>query len=145
MQIQIVKTLDGKDCSNTGAFPAKDTLEITLKIPRDLALVSPRMAIAPDGGNDSEVFPEYCGFDGENDRFRFALDLGKMGEDGYGGLFYYEFRFDRNYKTYYTASINNVDFTLAERPSRRFLLLTYDPDFETPRTYYGTEHWKMAT
>lgn len=138
MQIQIVKTLDGKDCSNTGAFPAKDTLEITLKIPRDLALVSPRMAIAPDGGNDSEVFPEYCGFDGENDRFRFALDLGKMGEDGYGGLFYYEFRFDRNYKTYYTASINNVDFTLAERPSRRFLLLTYDPDFETPRTYYGT-------
>ena len=138
MQIQIVKTLDGKDRSNTGAFPAKDTLEITLKIPRDLSLVSPRMAIAPDGGSDSEIFPEYRGFDGENDSFVFALDLGKLGEDDCGGLFYYEFRFDRDFKTYYTASVNNVDFTLAERPSRRFLLLLYEPDFETPRTYYGT-------
>lgn len=138
MQIQIVKTLGGNDRSNTGAFPAKDTLEITLKIPRDLELVSPRMAIAPDGGDDCEILPEYRGFDGENDDFLFALDLGKMGEDGYGGLYYYEFRFDKNYKTYYTASVNNVEFSLADRPSRRFLLLLYEPDFTTPHTYYGT-------
>ena len=138
MQIQIVKTLGGKDRSNTGAFPAKDTLEITLKVPRDLELVSPRMAIAPDGGDDCEILPEYRDFDGENDDFLFALDLGKMGEDGYGGLYYYEFRFDKNYKTYYTASVNNVEFSIVDRPSRRFLLLLYEPDFTTPHTYYGT-------
>lgn len=138
MQIQIVKTLGGNDRSNTGAFPAKDTLEITLKVPRDLELVSPRMAIAPDGGDDCEILPEYRGFDGENDDFLFALDLGKMGEDGYGGLYYYEFRFDKDYKTYYTASVNNVEFSIVDRPSRRFLLLLYDPDFTTPHTYYGT-------
>lgn len=138
MQIQIVKTFGGADRSNSGAFPAKDTLGITLRIPRELALVSPRMHLAPDGEDDREIFPVYDGFDGENDSFTFMLELGKLREGGYGGLFYYEFRFDRNYKTVYTASINNVDFTLTDRPSRRFLLLLYAPDFQTPRTYYGT-------
>lgn len=138
MRIQIVKTLDGRDLSDINAFPAKDTLEITLQIPRELQLVSPRMVIAPDGERDREFFPEYKGFDGENDEFLFSLDLSKLGEGQYGGLFYYEFRFERNYKTVYTASVNNVDFTLAERPSRRFLLLLWEPGFETPRAFYGT-------
>lgn len=138
MQIGIVKTVNGIDRSLAGAFSAKDPLKITLHIPRELQLVSPRMVICHDGEADRELIPEYCGFYENGDVFTFDLDLDALCGDEDHGLFYYEFRFEQNYKAVYTSSINNVDFTLTDRPARRFLLLVYQPSFTTPECFYGT-------
>ena len=138
MQIGIVKTVNGIDRSLAGAFSAKDPLKIALHIPRELQLVSPRMVICHDGEADREFIPEYCGFYENGDVFTFDLDLDALCGDEDHGLFYYEFRFERNYKAVYTSNINNVDFTLTDRPARRFLLLVYQPSFTTPECYYDT-------
>lgn len=138
MQISIIKTVLGKDRSLSGAFSIADTLEITLHIPRDLQLVSPRLILCPDGGNDREIIPEYKGLGKRGDIFTFSLNLSALCADETGGLFYYDFRFERNYQTVYTNSTNNVDFTLATAPSRRFLLLVYESEFTTPTCFYDT-------
>ncbi len=138
MQIDIVKTVNGMDRSLAGAFSAKDALKITLRIPRALQLISPRMVICSDGEVDRELIPAYGGFNESGDIFTFDMDLTALcGDEGHG-LFYYEFRFEQNYKTVYTSSINNVDFTLTDHPARRFLLLVHQPSFTTPKAFYGT-------
>ncbi len=137
-QIAIVKTVNGKDCSERGAFCISDTLKIVMSIPRSMELVDPSMVICRDGQRDVTILPFYEGLKGDNDVFTFTLDLEKMCDHEDDGLFYYEFRFAQNYKTLYTSSINNVDFHLSDRPARRFLLLVYEKDFETPKNYYGT-------
>lgn len=138
MQIGILKTVDGKDFSTSGAFSANDTLKITLQIPRALEFVDPAMVICRDGHRDRTLLPMHEGEKNGTDIFTFTLHLNALCEGENNGLFYYEFRFAKNYMTYYTSSINNVDFSLAEKPARRFLLLVYDPAFTTPKGYYGT-------
>lgn len=138
--IGIVKTVNGKECSTSGAFCVTDTPKITLHIPRALELVDPAMIICRDGYRDKTILPLYHGYDtdGDKDIFSFTLNLSALCEGETDGLFYYEFRFAHNHKTVYTSSINNVDFSLADKPSRRFLLLVYEPSFTTPKGYYGT-------
>ncbi|MBR5539091.1 MAG: glycoside hydrolase family 13 protein, partial [Clostridia bacterium] len=138
MQISITKTLNEKDCSAQGAFKYSDCPEITLCIPRENGLVEPSMVICRDGDNDVTVIPAYIGEKDNSDFFRFRLDLKALCGDEHDGLFYYEFRFQQNYKTIYTSSINNVDFYLCDRPSRRFLMLVYEDGYSTPESYYGT-------
>ncbi|MBQ4150531.1 MAG: glycoside hydrolase family 13 protein [Clostridia bacterium] len=137
-QIAIIKTVDGKDCSNNSAFAVDATPKITLRIPRSLALVDPSMVICRDGQRDKSILPVYEGEKGDEDIFTFTLDLKKLCNEEDEGLFYFEFRFAQNDKTLYTSSINNVDFYLSDRPARRFLLLVYESDFKTPESYYGT-------
>ena len=137
-QISITKTVGGKECSSSGAFCISDTLKITLTIPRSMALVDPSMVICRDGQRDMTLLPFYEGLKDDSDLFTFTLNLEKMCDHEDDGLFYYEFRFAKDYKTLYTSSINNVEFYLSERPSRRFLLLVYEKGFTTPKKYYGT-------
>lgn len=137
MQIKILKTIDGIDCSALGAFPASATLRITLQIPRALEIVDPSMVICRDGHRDQTILPTHEGEKDGDDRFSFTLQLQSLcGEDN-DGLFYYEFRFAKDHKALYTSAVNNVDFTLSDRPARRFLLLVHDPSFTTPTRYYG--------
>ena len=137
MQIEIVKTVQEKDRSYSNAFSAKDILKITIKIPRQMQIVSPKLVISRDGGMDFEMLPEYGGYYDGCDCFFLSMHLETLCGDEQNGLFYYELRFEHNYRTLYTNSINNVDFTLSEKPARRFLLLVYEPDFTTPRCFYG--------
>ena len=138
MQIGITKTLNKTDCSERGAFCYNETPEITLRIPRELCLVNPCMIIAKDGEDDVKLLPVYGGAEGEADIFTFKMDLASLCGDACEGLFYYEFRFEKDYRTVYTSSINNVDFYLTDKPSRRFLLLVYEDGFTAPKSYYGT-------
>ncbi|MBQ6893103.1 MAG: glycoside hydrolase family 13 protein [Clostridia bacterium] len=137
-QIAIVKTVNGKDRSASGAFCISDTLKITLSIPRSMELVDPSMVICRDGQREMTLLPFYEGLQNDTDVFTFTLNLEKMCDHEDDGLFYYEFRFAQNHKTLYTSSINNVDFYISDRPSRRFLLLVYEKGFTTPKSYYGT-------
>lgn len=138
MQIGILKTVDGQDRSASGAFSASETLQITLLIPRAMELFDPAMVICRDGHGDRTLLPTHAGEQDGVDHFTFTLKLKDFCEGKSNGLFYYEFRFEQNQKTIYTSSINNVDFSLSDRPARRFLLLVHDPDFVTPKGYYGT-------
>ncbi len=137
-QIVIIKTSGGKDCSSTSAFTAAETPKITLKIPRELELVDPSLIINRDGHRDKAILPVYEGFEDGYDIFSVTLNLAQLCGEEESGLFYYEFRFERNHRTVYTSSINNVDFYISERPARRFLLLVYEPSFSTPKSFYGT-------
>ncbi len=138
MQISIIKTLDKKDCSATGAFRYSDRPKITLRIPREMNMVDPSMVICRDGADDCVILPLYEGCEDNTDIFTFDLGLSSLCEDETGGLFYYEFRLQSNYKTVYTSSINNVDFYLCDKPARRFLMLVYEDGFSTPESYFGT-------
>lgn len=138
MQISIIKTLDKKDCSVRGAFRYSDRPKITLRIPREMNMVEPLMVICRDGASDCTILPAYDGFEDNADIFTFDLDLSALCADETDGLFYYEFRFQSNYKTVYTSSINNVDFYLCDKPARRFLLLVYEDTYSTPKSYFGT-------
>ncbi len=138
MQIGIIKTVDGKDRSYSGAFSAEESIVLTLLIPRAMELVDPAMVICRDGHRDRTLLPTHTGEENGIDRFTFTLHPCSLCEGQCDGLFYYEFRFEKNHKTFYTSSVNNVDFTLSDRPGRRFLLLIYDPAFQTPKGYYGT-------
>ncbi len=137
MQIEIVKTVQEKDRSYSNAFSVNDTLNITIKIPRQMQIVSPKFIICRDGGEDSEIIPEYCGYQGGCDTFSLSLHLETLCGEEPSGLFYYEFRFERNYRTLYTSSVNNFDFTLSEKPARRFLLLVYEAGCTTPQRFFG--------
>ncbi len=137
MQIEIVKTVQEKDRSYSNAFSVNDTLNITIKIPRQMQIVSPKFIICRDGGEDSEIIPEYGGYQGGCDTFSLSLHLETLCGEEPSGLFYYEFRFERNYRTLYTSSVNNFDFTLSEKPARRFLLLVYEAGFTTPQRFFG--------
>lgn len=138
MQIGILKTVDGNDRSASGAFAANEVVTITLLIPRAMEIVAPVMVICRDGQGDQTVLPIQEGEKDGVDRFSFTLKLNTLCEGENNGLFYYDFRFEKDHKTLYTSSVNNVDFTLSDRPARRFLLLAYDPSFTTPKGYYGT-------
>ena len=137
-QIAIIKTVDEKDCNMRGAFAANEAPKITLRIPRNLELVDPAMVICKDGQCDNTLLPTYEGFQDGCDIFTITLDLNLLCDNENHGLFYYEFRFEKNHKTYYTSSINNVDFHLSEHPARRFMMLVYEPSFKTPESYYDT-------
>ena len=138
MQLGIIKTLNGADCSERGAFCYSEAPTITLRIPRELCLVDPSMVIARDGDADVKLLPVYNGVDGDVDVFTFDMDFASLCGEECEGLFYYEFRFESNYKTVYTSSINNVDFYLSDKPSRRFLLLVYENGYSAPKNYFGT-------
>ena len=137
-QIAIIKTSGGKDCLLRNAFALNETPKITLRIPRELELVDPAMVICRDGQRDKTILPTYEGFKDGCDIFTITLNLELLCDNETDGLFYYDFRFEKNYKTYYTSSINNVDFYLSEHPARRFVLLVYEPSFKTPEKFYGT-------
>ncbi len=138
MQIRITKTLDNRDCSAMGAFCYSDRPKITLSIPRGMNIVDPSMVICRDGARDRTVLPLYLGEKDGEDIFTFDIKLAALCGDDSEGLFYYEFRFESNFKTLYTSSINNVDFVLCDKPSRRFLLLVYEDSFKAPSSYFGT-------
>ena len=143
MQIGILKTVNGKDRSTSGAFSASETVKITLLIPREMALVDPAMVICRDGDRDHTLLPTHEGEQNGIDRFSFTLKLDALCGDASNGLFYYEFRFEKDHKTLYTSSRNNVDFSLSDHPARRFLLLVHSPDFTTPAGYYGTNMYHI--
>ena len=137
MELLIRKSVGDADCSSVNAFLVNATVKFTLTIPRQMEMVEPRLIFAPDGGEDTTLYPVYDGYADGADVFSLELSLCDICE-GDGGLFYYEFRFAKNYKHLYTSSVNNVDFTISEQPGRRFALLVYAADFETPRAFYGT-------
>lgn len=137
-QISIIKTVEGKNCHLRNAFASSESPKITLRIPRELQLVNPTMVICRDGDGDQTLYPAYDGFEDGCDLFSISLDLKALCDGEKDGIFYYEFRFEREHNTLFTASVNNVDFYLSERPARRFLLLVYASSFKTPKCYYDT-------
>ena len=138
MELLIKKTVGNLDCSAVNAFSADDTVRFTLTIPRSMEMVEPRLIYAPDGKGDVTLYPVYDGYADGADLFSIELSMRQLCEDGDSGLFYYEFRFEQNYKYLYTSSVNNRDFTISDRSGRRFALLVYSPDFHTPTCFYGT-------
>ena len=133
----ICKTLDGKDVSSRGAFALGSRLTFSVRLPRRLGVSCVVLRLAKDGENSAD-YP-FCFSDThlgiDEYVLTLCLDTGFCG--GEDGLFYYEFLFLRGEETLFTNSLNNVDFSLEKKSSKKFRLLIYRSDYFTPEWFSG--------
>ena len=134
---KIIKKLNGANASNRGAFAACDKLDIAVEVPRQLGASAVVLRINKDGCKDKDYALSFQKTDFVTDEYTLSLDMSALvGKDGCG-LFFYEFLFLRGLDTLFTNSKNNVDFSLSTSSQKRFLLLIYSSDFETPKWFRG--------
>ena len=127
----IIKTVDGNDLSQKGAFPSDKRITFTVKAPRRLGASAVVLRINHDSEPDKDIPLEFTETSGGWDIYTTSVFPGE-GCDYYEGLFYYEFLFLRGVDTLFTSTTNNVDFELAQKSESRFRLLIYDKSFSTP-------------
>lgn len=136
--LKISKTQDGKDVSLRSAFEYGSQLEIRVEAPRVLGASATVLRIKNDDISAERDIPlEFEDSVDGNDIYRTVLDLGELCGKERSGLFYYEFLFLRGYKTLFTDTQNNVDFTLSEHSENRFRLLVYEKGFQCPSWFSG--------
>ena len=133
----IKKIVDGKDVSNRGAFPFESVLNIIVEVPRKLGASAVVLRICRDGEEDTDMPLCFKSTKEGIDVYALELDTKKLCKDLCDGLFYYEFLFLRGFDTLFTDTYNNVDITLTDRSSGRFVLLIYEKDFDTPKWFMG--------
>ena len=135
--IQIKKSVKGRDVTSLGAFARGADISFRVTVPRRVGVAAVVLRLAPDGGAERDTPLDFMGMDGSTDTYTCTLSTAALCGDAPDGLFYYEFLFLRGFDTLFSSSINNVDFTLTERSESRFRLLVYDKDFQTPSWFHG--------
>lgn len=152
--VQIRKSVNGEDASNTGAFSFGTQINICVSVPRELGCRAVVLRLYPDTlpceyplgecPPDRDAAPLYTDMpllftdtaEGV-DTYTLTLDTHVLCDGRQWGLYYYEFLFLRGMRTLFTNSINNVDFTLCEESASRFRLLIHEPEFDTPHWFRG--------
>ena len=137
-RIEIEKRLRGEEVSRRGAFAWGEKVEVRVRVPRSYGCAAVVLRIAPDGGADRDEAFTFLEREGATDVYVGVLDTRKLCGETREGLFYYEFLFLRGADTLFTDSVNNVDFTLAAQAGKRFRLLVYEKEFQTPRWFWGS-------
>lgn len=133
----ITKTVDGRDVSEKSAFPSDKRIIFTVKAPRHLGASAVVMRINCDGECDRDIPLRFEDTSEGWDTYTAELFPADGCEDGYEGLFYYEFLFLRGTDTLFTDTYNNVDFELSGKSGGRFRLLISDKGFSTPEWFRG--------
>ena len=133
--VNIRKFEGARDVSNMGAFCCGTVVDIEVSISRILGITTPVLRICRDGERDADIPMIFKGSDAVSDIYCLSIDTQALcGEKGCG-LFYYEIVFVRGDKTVYTDTQNNLDFTLSEKQGKRFRLLVYEKDYQTPDSF----------
>lgn len=133
----ITKTVDGADVSEKCAFPSDKKIIFTVRAPRRLGASAVVLRINRDGEGDRDIPLRFENTDEGWDTYTTELFPAEGCEDGYEGLFYYEFLFLRGLDTLFTNTYNNVDFELSGASGGRFRLLISDRRFSTPEWFRG--------
>ncbi len=133
----IRKTVDGKDASDRGAFACGEQIRYTVEAPRRLGASAVVLRIARDGGKERDIPMTFVASEEGIDRYRLVLDTAELCGTAEDGLFFYEFLFVRGADTLFTSTYNQVDFTLETHSDRRFVLLVYQTNYETPAWFGG--------
>lgn len=133
----ITKTIDGADATARGCFAFGECPEFTVEAPRKLGASAVVMRICRDGEADTDIPFQFDSTDMVKDIYKLTLDTSRLCAEAEDGLFYYELLFLRGKDTLFTSTDNNVTFYLQDYSDRRFLLLVYKKDFETPKWFHG--------
>ncbi len=140
---KITKRIDGADVSDIGSFRCGECPEITVEAPRKLGASAVVLRICRDGEGDVDIPLSFEASDGVSDTYKLILDTKELVGENADGLFYYELIFLRGMDTLFTHTENNVDYTLKRHSSRRFLLLVYAQDFNTPEWFKGGSMYQI--
>ncbi|MBQ2863759.1 MAG: hypothetical protein IJE84_06235, partial [Clostridia bacterium] len=130
--IKLTKTLNSKDVSNRNSFSSEDTITFTLTVPRRVGITSVSFLLAKDGENQCEYVMQLCSDYMSDDKYSIDIACNNIVGAERSGLFYYKIRIQVGYDTYYTDSINNIDFYLSKNEGASFRMLIYSADFTTP-------------
>ncbi len=133
----ITKTVNGIDVSCKNAFSSDEKIIFTVRAPRRLGASAVVLRINRDGEGDRDIPLSFEDTAEGWDTYKTELFLAEGCEEGYEGLFYYEFLFLRGYDTLFTNTYNNVDFELALSSGGRFRLLISEKSFSTPAWFHG--------
>ncbi len=131
--IKINKSVKGKCTLRQGAFAGDEKLEIGLEITRRLGVTRVLLCLCDDN-EGSYCETELCV---ENtslsvDYYSATLDFNKLCPDG-DGLFFWKIKLFAGSRTFYSHSINNVDYCFSDLDSTKpFRLLVYNKNFSTP-------------
>ena len=158
---KIIKYVNGEDAALKGAFSFGTKIDFHVEIPRKLGVAAVVLRVCTDGmehrDEDSRVFTEksssgeryfdcplsfessYCG----KDSYLGTLDTSFICIGREYGLFFYELLFLRGEDTLFTDSVNNVDFNIGTRSGRRFELLVYKSQFDTPEWFGGASMYHI--
>ena len=133
----IRKTVNGADASLRGAFAAGEIITFTALVPRRLGASAVVLRICRDGEGDRDMPLTFVKTEEGVDEYSLAVDTAALCEKSGEGLFFYEFLFLRGFDTLFTSTQNQVDFTLERYSERRFVLLVYEKEYNTPEWFRG--------
>ena len=133
----IRKFINGKEASNRSAFPSDGILNVTVEASRKLGASAVVLRISKDGEGDRDIPLSFIKTSLGCDTYSLDINTRDICKDDDNGLFYYEFLFLRGNDTLFTNTDNNVDFSLSDHSSRRFLMLIHKKDFMTPEWFKG--------
>lgn len=136
-KIKIEKICRGKDVSRLGAFAKGERITFLATVPRALGISAVVLRIAADGDEQADVPLVFSETKEGNDRYAVQLDTEVLCEGECDRLFFYEFLFLRGFDTLFSDTINNVDFDLNDRSARRFCMMVYQKDYQTPDWFRG--------
>ncbi len=133
---KITKRVGGEDASYRGAFSLEETIDFSVFASRKLGASAVVLRIAKDQEADRDL--PFCFMQTVEgvDEYRLSLSCRDL-SGGEPGLFFYEILFLRGSDTLFTATHNQVDFTLEPKSSRRFALSVYRSDYTVPSWFSG--------
>lgn len=129
------------------AFSSRDTLILTLKLPRSYAAENVRLELwADDTMSRSSLVYDLARHDDEYDCFDFTLVLKELCSGNDSGLFYYHFSFDCAEGHLYVS--RNFDDLLPEAISdssrvSSYQLTVFSADFKTPEGFKGKTMYQI--
>lgn len=133
----IKKQINGIDVSHRGAFAVGACIVFSVDVPRRLGASAVVLRICRDGESDCDLPFSFEQTEEGCDRYTLSLDTVALCGEAGEGLFFYEFLFVRGTDTLFTATRNQVDFTLEDHSDSRFVLLLHRADYTTPSWFRG--------
>ena len=131
--IKIKKSAKGENAFGRGSFSCAENLNIELEITRKLGITEVFLCLDNDDeGSESIISLPVIKTEGGVDYYSTELDFKKLCPDG-DGLFFWKIKLCRQGKSFYSHSINNVDYCFSDIDSSDpFRLLVYKEGFTTP-------------
>ena len=136
-EIRIEKSCRGRDVSRLGAFAKGERVTFAVTLPRQLGVSAVVLRIAPDGDEQRDLPMIFADTVRGCDRYTLTLDTEALCEGEDDRLFFYELLFLRGFDTLFTDTQNNVDFSFSTQSARRFCMMVYQKDYQTPDWFRG--------
>lgn len=124
------------DATLFSSFPKSTDLRLTLKTPYFLGVRGVSLELKKDGEAESVLIPFIPEYGAEEDVFTAELSFFDLLAGEESGLFYAHLVFDRG-ETFYSDTVNQLDFVLTPSRGRPFRFLIYEDGFRTPDWFPG--------